>query len=73
MNFLLISADGLFAVAKRHPEQSMPEYHALWEGRGADIHAVSSEPIEGIGCDTWTRIAEPGVVMLKRKELALSI
>lgn len=71
LNCLLIGADGLYAVAKRHPEQSMPEYHALWEGCGSDVHAVSSEPVEGIGCDTWTKIDEPSVVTLRRWEIVM--
>lgn len=73
LHCLLIGADRLFAVAKRHPDQSMPEYHALWEGHGDNLHVVSSEPLEGIGCDQWTRIPEPGIATLRRPAMSLVV
>ena len=56
----------ILALAKRHPRKGLKEYHALWEGLGPDIHVVSSEPVDGIGCDRWTRMPEPGTVLLRR-------
>jgi predicted glutamine amidotransferase len=73
LNCLLIGADRMFAVAKRHPSQGMLEYHALWEGHGENLHVVSSEPLDGIGCDRWTRIPELGVATLTRVVVPLSV
>lgn len=73
LHCLLVGSDRLFAVAKRHPYQSMPEYHALWEGRGENLHVISSEPLEGIGCDQWRRIPEPGIATLMRPAMSLAV
>lgn len=71
LHCILAAQDQVFAVAKRHPEKGEAEYHALWEGHGPNLHVVSSEPIEGIGCESWQRIDEPSVVTLKRQALTL--
>jgi predicted glutamine amidotransferase len=66
LHSFLASSDGVIATAKRHPEKGLPRYHALWEGTGRNLHVVSSEPIEGIGCASWQEIPDPGAVVLKR-------
>jgi glutamine amidotransferase len=73
LNCLLAAPGQVYAVAKRHPEKGSPKYHALWEGRGGNLHVVSSEPLDGIGCDSWERIPEPGVVTLKREIFTLRV
>jgi predicted glutamine amidotransferase len=64
LNSFLACESWILAVAKRHPSKSQKEYHALWEGWGDGIHAVSCEPVNGIGCDRWKRMEEGGVVLL---------
>lgn len=61
---LLVTGRRLLAVAARHPRRSEPAYHALWRGHGPGLTMVSSEPVEGFAC-AWTRIEEPGVVVLE--------
>lgn len=61
---LLATAGRLIAIAARHPKRSEPEYHALWAGRGTELRVVSSEPVDGLGCE-WTRIEEPDVVLME--------
>ena len=56
----------------RQAGRYMPEYHALWEGYGENLHVISSEPLEGIGCDRWERIPEPGIATLKRPAVPLA-
>jgi predicted glutamine amidotransferase len=65
LHSFLATTDRILAVARRHPEKGTAAYHALWEGRGPQIHVVSSEPVDGLGCEGWTRIPEPGVVTLR--------
>jgi predicted glutamine amidotransferase len=60
----LATRDRIIAAAARHPKRSQPGYHALWEGCGPNLHVVSSEPVAGLDCE-WTRVAEPGVVLLE--------
>jgi len=67
LHCMLVGPDQILATAKRHPLNGLPEYHALWEGTGPSIHVVSSEPVEGIGCRSWRRLPEPGVVTLHRE------
>jgi len=65
LHSFLATIDRIVAVAWRHPEKGVNGYHALWEARGARLHVVSSEPVDGVGADGWTRIPEPGVVTLR--------
>ena len=65
LHSFLATGDRIVAIAWRHPEKGTDGYHALWEGRGPRIHVVSSEPVDGLGCENWTRVPEPGVVTLK--------
>jgi predicted glutamine amidotransferase len=60
----LATSDRIVAAAARHPERSHAKYHALWEGCAANLHVVSSEPVDGLGC-AWRRIPEPGVVLME--------
>ncbi len=60
----LAGADSVIALSHRHPVQGLPEYHALWEGTGPNLRVVSSERLEGIGCNAWTKIPAPGAVRL---------
>jgi predicted glutamine amidotransferase len=61
---LAASHDRVVAASCRHPERSRPAYHALWIGEGRDLRAVSSEPVDGLGCQ-WRRLPEPGVVTME--------
>lgn len=65
LHSFLATDDRIVAIAWRHPEKGIDGYHALYEGRGAGLRVVSSEPVDGIGCAEWKRLAEPGVVTLK--------
>ncbi len=68
LHSFLATRDRIVAIAWRHPEKGINGYHALWEGRGRDLHVVSSEPVDGmagIGRDDWKRLPEPGVVTLR--------
>ncbi len=66
---LLTNSDGVIATAKRHPDQGLQEYHALWEGTGSRLHVISSEPLDDIGIDrsAWRKVSDPGTVVLKRR------
>ncbi len=64
LHCLVATTDRVLAAACRHPARSQPGYHALWIGEGPGLRAVSSEPVDGLGC-AWTRLAEPGVVALE--------
>jgi predicted glutamine amidotransferase len=64
LHCLAASNDRVLAAARRHPEKSRPDYHALWLGEGPDLQVVSSEPVDGLGCE-WTRLPEPGVITLE--------
>jgi predicted glutamine amidotransferase len=64
LHCLAATTDRVLAAACRHPAKSQPEYHALWLGEGHRLRAVSSEPVDGLGC-AWTRLSEPGVVALE--------
>lgn len=64
LHCLAASNDRVLAVTRRHPEKGEQEYHALWLGEGPGLRAVSSEPVDGLGCE-WTRLPEPGVVTLE--------
>ena len=64
LHCLVATTDRVLAAACRHPAKSQPAYHALWLGEGPGLRAVSSEPVDGLGC-AWTRLAEPGVVALE--------
>jgi predicted glutamine amidotransferase len=64
MHCLAASSDRVLAVTRRHPTRGEPDYHALWLGEGTGLRTVSSEPVDGLGCD-WTRLPEPGVITLE--------
>jgi predicted glutamine amidotransferase len=64
LHCLAASNGRVLAAACRHPDKSLPEYHALWLGKGPHLRVVSSEPVDGLGCE-WTRLPEPGVVTLE--------
>ena len=64
LHCLVASTDRVLAAACRHPEKSQPGYHSLWLGEGPGLRAVSSEPVDGVGC-AWTRLPEPGVIALE--------
>jgi glutamine phosphoribosylpyrophosphate amidotransferase len=66
LHSFLASTEAIHAIAKRHMDQGLLAYHALWEGRGPGIRAVSSEPLDGIRCKNWSRISEPDVRILRR-------
>lgn len=68
LHSFLATTDRIIAAAKRNPAEGLPGYHALWEGRGPNLHVVSSEPVEGLGVEDWTRVPEPGTVTLKPGE-----
>ncbi len=63
---LLANSEEIIALARRHPARGKPGYHALWEGTGHDLHVVSSEPVDGIGCTAWKKLTDPGAVLLRR-------
>lgn len=65
LHSFLVRPGRVFAAAARHPEKSRPEYHALWEGRGEDLHVVSSETTTLLGALEWRRLPEPGIVILR--------
>ncbi len=71
LHCMLVTADRIVATARRHPVKSDPEYHALWEGSGPSLHVISSEPVNGIGCEKWQRVPEPGVLSLERSGVSL--
>lgn len=68
LHSLLACERWILAITKRHPQKSHPGYHALWEGRGPNLHVVSTEPMPGVGCTSWARLAEPGVVKLQVRD-----
>lgn len=68
LHSFLATTDALYAIAKRHPDQGLVAYHAIWEGRGPGIRVFSSEPVDGIHCKIWSRISEPDVRVLRRVE-----
>lgn len=65
LHSFLVRPGRVFAAAARHADQSRPEYHALWEGRGEDLHVVSSETTTLLGELEWRRLPEPGIVILR--------
>lgn len=76
LHSILACSQRAIAFAMRHPTRGLREYHALWEGRGAGVHVVSSEPLDGVGCATWRRVPDGTVVELHRPasdEVLLSI
>ncbi|MBM3287064.1 MAG: hypothetical protein FJY88_06900 [Candidatus Eisenbacteria bacterium] len=69
MHSLLMDAGSILAVAMRHPTKGVRRYHALWEGSGAGLRVVSSEPVDGIAGlarADWREIPAPGTVLLRR-------
>lgn len=66
LHSFLASTEAIHVIAKRHLDQGLLAYHALWEGRGPGIRVASSEPVDGIRCTNWSRISEPDVRTLRR-------
>lgn len=66
LHSFLATTDAIHVIAKRHLDQGLQAYHALWEGMGPGIRVVSSEPLDGIRCKTWSHISEPDVRTLRR-------
>jgi len=66
LHSFLATSEAIHTIAKRHIDQGLLAYHALWEGRGPGIRVVSSEPLDGLRCKNWSRISEPDVRTLRR-------
>lgn len=63
----LANSDGVTATSKIHPVRGLREYHALWEGTGKGLHVIASERLDGIGCNDWKKVPEPGTAVLQRR------
>jgi predicted glutamine amidotransferase len=66
LHSFLASSEAIHVIAKRHLDQGLLAYHALWEGRGPGIRVASSEPVDGLRCRNWARISEPDVRIFRR-------
>jgi predicted glutamine amidotransferase len=69
LNCVLLTSDRAVVASRKHPVLGVPEYHTMWEGRGPALRAISSEPVDGIGCADWKPIDGAEVFSLRRGDL----
>lgn len=56
LNSILVTHDRFYAIAWPHPRTTRRRYFTLWQGEGPGLLVVSSEPVAGLGCESWAPI-----------------